>query len=483
MAVSMQEPNQENQADRYPLLMEPQENNENQVHFIDIERGCDASSSGSSHNGSPCGSTLPHHEDRLSNSVRVVPITQSTSSSSNESNSRNSSVTRRGEGSGRRHWSPFNTVLWLSVELVFTVGQIIAAIIVLSVSGHENPQTPLFAWIVGYAVGCAASVPLLFWRYLNRNQGTEQGSTQLRQDSSQGNSTSEPNSYITISLTRASEEEDGQNTSSGTRTGQIMGAPNARLNALMDHLKMALDCFFAVWFVVGNVWIFGGNSSFSDAPNLYRLCIVFLTFSCIGYAMPFILCSVICCCLPCVISFLGVRDDMNRMRGASEETINALPTHKFKLKDKGSRSNCDSNPGVDEGGFVAAGTERERVISGEDAGVVRFLVYFKTGPIPSVNTPTMHKFTLFKKIAHVHGLHQFTILREEKSYNAAVVCCICLARYADNDELRELPCSHFFHTECVDKWLKINASCPLCKFEIGDSNGNSSSTGEPSQQV
>ncbi|GMQ06687.1 hypothetical protein CsSME_00051171 [Camellia sinensis var. sinensis] len=430
MAVSMQEPNQENQADRYPLLMEPQENNENQVHFIDIERGCDASSSGSSHNGSPCGSTLPHHEDRLSNSVRVVPITQSTSSSSNESNSRNSSVTRRGEGSGRRHWSPFNTVLWLSVELVFTVGQIIAAIIVLSVSGHENPQTPLFAWIVGYAVGCAASVPLLFWRYLNRNQGTEQGSTQLRQDSSQGNSTSEPNSYITISLTRASEEEDGQNTSSGTRTGQIMGAPNARLSALMDHLKMALDCFFAVWFVVGNVWIFGGNSSLSDAPNLYRLCIVFLTFSCIGYAMPFILCSVICCCLPCVISFLGVRDDMNRMRGASEETINALPTHKFKLKDKGSRSNCDSNPGVDEGGFVAAGTERERVISGEDA-----------------------------------------------------VCCICLARYADNDELRELPCSHFFHTECVDKWLKINASCPLCKFEIGDSNGNSSSTGEPSQQV
>ena len=33
---------------------------------------------------------------------------------------------------------------------------------------------------------------------------------------------------------------------------------------------MALDCFFAVWFVVGNVWIFGGHSSPSDAPKLYR---------------------------------------------------------------------------------------------------------------------------------------------------------------------------------------------------------------------
>lgn len=49
------------------------------------------------------------------------------------------------------------------------------------------------------------------------------------------------------------------------------------------------------------------------------------------------------------------------------------------------------------------------------------------------------------------------------------VCCICLAKYANNDELRELPCSHFFHKDCVDKWLKINALCPLCKTEVGES--------------
>ena len=61
------------------------------------------------------------------------------------------------------------------------------------------------------------------------------------------------------------------------------------------------------------------------------------------------------------------------------------------------------------------------------------------------------------------------------------VCCICLAKYADNDLLRELPCTHFFHIECVDKWLKINASCPLCKFEVGASN-EASSTEDSSQQ-
>lgn len=43
---------------------------------------------------------------------------------------------------------------------------------------------------------------------------------------------------------------------------------------------MALDCFFAVWFVVGNVWIFGGHSSAADAPNLYRyFAMVYISFT------------------------------------------------------------------------------------------------------------------------------------------------------------------------------------------------------------
>lgn len=60
---------------------------------------------------------------------------------------------------------------------------------------------------------------------------------------------------------------------------------------------------------------------------------------------------------------------MNQMRGASEESISALPTHKFKLKRNGSSTSSrdSSNSGADEGGFVAAGTEKERAISGEDA--------------------------------------------------------------------------------------------------------------------
>lgn len=93
---------------------------------------------------------------------------------------------------------------------------------------------------------------------------------------------------------------------------------------------------------------------------------MFLTFSCIGYAMPFILCTTICCCLPCIISILGYREDLTQPRGATPESINALPTHKFKLK-KSRSSGDDNGSSTGEGGVVAAGTDNERAISGDDA--------------------------------------------------------------------------------------------------------------------
>ncbi|XP_074309360.1 E3 ubiquitin protein ligase RIE1-like isoform X2 [Silene latifolia] len=46
------------------------------------------------------------------------------------------------------------------------------------------------------------------------------------------------------------------------------------------------------------------------------------------------------------------------------------------------------------------------------------------------------------------------------------VCCICLCSYDDGVELHALPCNHHFHATCSEKWLKINAYCPVCKYNI-----------------
>ncbi|KAI0491790.1 hypothetical protein KFK09_026051 [Dendrobium nobile] len=406
----------ESQTDRYPLLMEQPVNGNADEHVIDVVRGSASSTSVVHGNGD--------NEDRSSTTTNAFAPQSSTSQTA--SNSRNASFNRGIDNYGRRNRSPLNSGIWISIELIVNLSQIIAAVVVLSFSRHENPQTPLFAWVIGYTVGCVATLPHLYWRYINRNRlATEQDATNSFRNISQNNAP-ESNSYTAISVAHAVEAESGHGSGGALqlRRNTIRAAQRLNLNALVDHLKMALDCFFAVWFVVGNVWLFGGRTSASDAPNLYRLCIVFLTFSCIGYAMPFILCAMICCCLPCIISIMGLREEMILTRGASTESINALPTYKFKAKriQSADEGDIDSDG---EGGIVAAGTDKERIISAEDA-----------------------------------------------------VCCICLTKYVDNDDLRELPCGHFFHTECVDKWLKINALCPLCKKEVG--NTTSSSSANPS---
>ncbi|KAF4369082.1 hypothetical protein CsatB_019447 [Cannabis sativa] len=53
-----------------------------------------------------------------------------------------------------------------------------------------------------------------------------------------------------------------------------------------------------------------------------------------------------------------------------------------------------------------------------------------------------------------------------KKTNSTSSCCcsICLADYKANDMLRQLPdCSHLFHVKCVDPWLRLHPTCPVCR--------------------
>uniref|UniRef100_A0A0E0K9V2 RING-type E3 ubiquitin transferase n=1 Tax=Oryza punctata TaxID=4537 RepID=A0A0E0K9V2_ORYPU len=46
-------------------------------------------------------------------------------------------------------------------------------------------------------------------------------------------------------------------------------------------------------------------------------------------------------------------------------------------------------------------------------------------------------------------------------------CAVCLAEFADSDELRVLPaCCHVFHPDCIDPWLAAAVTCPLCRANL-----------------
>ena len=48
-------------------------------------------------------------------------------------------------------------------------------------------------------------------------------------------------------------------------------------------------------------------------------------------------------------------------------------------------------------------------------------------------------------------------------------CAICVEDFTPSTIVRETPCAHLFHDDCVMKWIetKIDApDCPFCRAEI-----------------
>ncbi|KAF5204286.1 Nep1-interacting protein [Thalictrum thalictroides] len=47
------------------------------------------------------------------------------------------------------------------------------------------------------------------------------------------------------------------------------------------------------------------------------------------------------------------------------------------------------------------------------------------------------------------------------------ICSICLQDFNEDDSARRLPrCKHLFHLNCIDEWLVIQGSCPICREEV-----------------
>ncbi|GMN39589.1 hypothetical protein TIFTF001_008808 [Ficus carica] len=52
----------------------------------------------------------------------------------------------------------------------------------------------------------------------------------------------------------------------------------------------------------------------------------------------------------------------------------------------------------------------------------------------------------------------------QKTNSTSSCCSICLADYKATDMLRQLPdCGHLFHVKCVDPWLRLHPTCPVCR--------------------
>lgn len=67
---------------------------------------------------------------------------------------------------------------------------------------------------------------------------------------------------------------------------------------------------------------------------------------------------------------------------------------------------------------------------------------------------------------------------EPRNNDQNLTCSICLLKYKENDEMIEMPCKHCFHQVCVTSWLKLNATCPICRKSIINEDSRPKSTHE-----
>jgi hypothetical protein len=55
------------------------------------------------------------------------------------------------------------------------------------------------------------------------------------------------------------------------------------------------------------------------------------------------------------------------------------------------------------------------------------------------------------------------------------VCIICSVNFKKADVVRCLPCLHWYHRDCIDRWLATSVVCPVCKTALPKREENTDS--------
>ncbi|CAL9129925.1 unnamed protein product [Musa textilis] len=283
-------------------------------------------------------------------------------------------------------------VLDIAWNLVFTA----ASAAVLCATTSERPNTPVRVWLLGYALQCLIHVVFVWGEYRRRRRRSG-GESRLEGGGGDGEQTLP--------------ESDAMDSEDDAAPPEVGSGRRASIAKRCESINTMASF---IWWIVGFCWVVsGGEALLKNAPTLYWLTVVFLTFDALFaifcIALACIIGIALCCCLPCVIAILCA---VIGQEGASDSDISILPRYRY------------SEPCGD----------------GQKT--------FKEGlMVPILNN---HDISTGERV----------LLREDAD------CCICLSSYEDGTLLLALPCNHHFHSSCIVKWLRINATCPLCKYHI-----------------
>ncbi|XP_056299872.1 E3 ubiquitin-protein ligase RNF115 isoform X2 [Pseudoliparis swirei] len=71
-----------------------------------------------------------------------------------------------------------------------------------------------------------------------------------------------------------------------------------------------------------------------------------------------------------------------------------------------------------------------------------------------------------------------TVNISQEQADCCMECPVCKEDFAVGEPVRQLPCNHFFHSDCIVPWLEMHDTCPVCRKSL---NGEDSSSQPPSE--
>lgn len=123
--------------------------------------------------------------------------------------------------------------------------------------------------------------------------------------------------------------------------------------------------------------------------------------------------------------------------------------------------------------FTVQGPRVQRMLNTYSAGATRSMLHLLPTRVYTAPKPPASTTAVREDAAPAAGAGEGAVQARESGGGAGCElpeelrqCGICMLDYEEGDILRTLPCLHFFHRDCVDRWLLEHKTCPVCKTPI-----------------
>jgi len=149
-----------------------------------------------------------------------------------------------------------------------------------------------------------------------------------------------------------------------------------------------------------------------------------------------------------------------------DSVLQTLPVVKYTVAAARARA-IGFSFGADGGAGVGLPTT-DRIMAGGDSDRARSVPVASAAPNPEGEHSSLRDASGWWS---AEAAKRDSLNSDESDGDA---CAICLSGYAPTDEVRVLPCRHYLHRRCLDKWVehkKRDATCPLCKQPLVSRTG------------